>query len=286
MLARFLAQIGLLVLLWGCAVLPAQRLDDEARELGLYRKVVPGSEFLHVIYVSTPSRFATSLHVYLEGDGSPWVHKRWVSEEPTPRNPLMLRLMALDPGPSVYLGRPCYHGLASQPPCTPEFWTHGRYSHRVVGSMAAALRGVLRRGGYKRLIFIGHSGGGALAMLLAERFAETHTVVTMAGNLDPKAWARHHGYSPLRTSLNPAERPALDPAIFQLHLVGERDENIPAAMLRSALSHQKNARIRIIANFDHVCCWQSAWPSVLQTLSDSDRLPEWGAAKQAVVGSR
>lgn len=54
----------------------------------------------------------------------------------------MLRLMALDPAPSVYLGRPCYHGLAA--PCRARrSFGRARYSARVLDSMAAALRSLL-----------------------------------------------------------------------------------------------------------------------------------------------
>ena len=70
--------------------------------------------------------------------------------------------------------------------------------------MAAALSDILQRRPYQGLVLIGYSGGGVLAMLLAEQFPATQAVVTVAGNLDTDAWAIEHGYSPLRGSLNPA----------------------------------------------------------------------------------
>ena len=40
---------------------------------------------------------AGALHVYIEGDGTPYVARHDFAADPTPRNPLMLRLMTLDP---------------------------------------------------------------------------------------------------------------------------------------------------------------------------------------------
>ena len=69
-------------------------------------------------------------------------------------------------------------------------WTSARYGDEAVASMAAALRPDLAmESGYDRVVWVGHSGGGALAMLLAERVPETTAVVTIAADLDTEAWA-------------------------------------------------------------------------------------------------
>ncbi|ADE14003.1 conserved hypothetical protein [Nitrosococcus halophilus Nc 4] len=267
---KFFPLMGLFLFLMGCVVSPPQSLDAKAREWGMTRKVIPGAEFRHVIYTRHLGQPRKTLHVYLDGDGSPWIKRRWISRDPTPRNPLALRLMAQDTVPSVYLGRPCYHGLARDPPCTPQLWTYGRYSPQVVESMAVALAHVLATGNFSELVLIGYSGGGALAMLLAERFSQTAAVVTIAGNLNPAAWAQHHGYTPLWDSINPSQQPPLNPAIFQLHLLGERDQNILPPMVRSAVSRQKHAKLHLLADFDHICCWKAIWPSVLAALRSRD----------------
>ena len=75
--------------------------------------------------------------------------------DPTAREPLVLRLMALDRVPSVYLGRPCYHGLAADPRCTPALWTDARYSEVVVASMAAATRRLLSLTGHTEIVWLG-----------------------------------------------------------------------------------------------------------------------------------
>jgi len=263
---RILVFIGFVASLVGCANSPAQRVDSEAHKLGFSRTVVPGAGFSHVVYLNHSALVTKRLHVYLEGDGSPWIRDRWVSADPTPRNPLMLRLMAQDPEPSVYLGRPCYHGLADRSPCSPEFWTYGRYSQRVVDSMAAALNVIVTERQSTQLVFMGYSGGGTLAMLLAERFFQTWAVVTLAGNLDPQAWAKHHHYSPLWDSMNPTLRAPLPREIRQIHLIGDRDTVVPVELFMTAVSRQPDPEVKIIADYDHKCCWSELWPSVLADL--------------------
>jgi hypothetical protein len=48
------------------------------------------------------------LNIYIEGDGLSWVNKSVVSQNPTPLNPLGLKLMSIDNTPcKIYLARPC-----------------------------------------------------------------------------------------------------------------------------------------------------------------------------------
>ncbi len=256
------------LLLLSCAHSPVERIEQGARDYGFTRQEVFGDGFSHVIYHHNDLSRSGPLHVYLEGDGSPWLQRHFIAADPTPRNPVMLHLMALDSAPSVYLGRPCYHGLKDQASCDPQYWTHGRYSMRVVLSITAVLRQILVSERYTGLMFLGHSGGGTLAMLLAEQFPSTQAVVTLAGNLDPEAWTQYHDYSPLHSSLNPSRRASLDPTIYQLHLVGGRDENIPPRLSHAAVARQKGAEVKVIKNFDHGCCWHELWPTVLQMLTD------------------
>jgi pimeloyl-ACP methyl ester carboxylesterase len=171
--------------------------------------------------------------------------------------------MALDPAPSVYLGRPCYHRASS---CEPWDWTLGRYSENVVQSLQAALEGLPQARTEAGVVLIGYSGGGTLAMLLAERIRHTRAVVTLAGNLDSDAWTRHHRLTPLRGSLNPALRPPLEPGVIQLHLLGGRDRQVPPEAVSQAIARQPAARAVHYPDFDHACCWEEVWAAVLGEL--------------------
>ena len=245
----------------GCAS-PAQRMDSAAAASGLERSVVDGLDYRHVVYRNL--RPGPELHVYIDNDGSPWSGRYSMAAEPTGTGFSVLALMAADPAPAVYLGRPCYLGLAVEPPCTPLTWTHERYSLRAVDSMEAALRRVLEGRPAPRLVFVGHSGGGTLAVLLAPRFEQTAAVVTLAANLDLRAWVQKHGYTPLRGSTDPIDEPPIDSGILQMHFVGDLDGNVTAAMLRRYAQTHSGAEVRVVPGMDHVCCWTDAWPSLLR----------------------
>jgi hypothetical protein len=227
---------------------------------------VEGDGFEHLIYQYGNWKQPGPVHVYLEGDGLPWVTRTAIARDPTPRNPLALRLMSRDPAPSLYLGRPCYHGLADSPGCSPWLWTHGRYSEEVARSMAAALQRALGRDSDREITLIGYSGGGVLAMLIAARVEQVTRVVTVAANLDIDAWTRHHGYSRLRGSLNPATQPPLPSRVRQIHLAGGRDVRVPLGLSQPAAKRQPDADFLVLPEFDHRCCWERDWPSILARL--------------------
>ena len=48
-----------------------------------------------------------------------------------------------------------------------------------------------------------------------------------------------------------------------LHLVGSKDTNTPPTLLQSAARARGGETVRIVPGFDHVCCWESLWPSIL-----------------------
>lgn len=248
----------------GCVSL-AENFADKAAMLGMTRESVIGAGFEHVLYIKDghPSK---TLHIYLDGDGAPWVAGR-PSDDPTPRNPLVLNLMAQDNAPAVYLGRPCYHDAHGEFACTSRIWLKDRYSESVVASLAAVVKQLLERGGYQQLAWFGHSGGGTLAVLLASRFPQTKSVVTVAANLDIGAWARYAGDVDLNGSLNPADLPALPPAIVQRHYAGANDKIVPPTLTANAAAHLGSELI-VVDDYDHVCCWQLNWRQVLDEVAD------------------
>lgn len=206
------------------------------------------------------------LHFYFSGDGSPWLHRTQISRDPTPREPLELRLMFEDPNPSIYIGRPCYVGLAQAPGCSASLWTDARYSDAVVTSMTAAVDAELAaHPAARHVVLIGYSGGGVLAMLVADRVARVDVVVTIAANLDIDAWTTLHDYSPLSASINPAKMPGWRHGLRQIHLVGEHDENVPPQLVHGFAANVPDALVREFPGFDHRCCWIDVWPTLVTT---------------------
>ncbi len=256
----------------GC-LSPSQRFDQTAAQHGFRKTQVDGNGFRHAVYLRTrdtaSSRLARhdALHLYIGGDGTPWQRGRFPAKDPTPRYPVALTLLAQDPTPSALLGRPCYHGLATAPPCQESVWTDGRYSATVVSSMTVAAIRLSQDFAIGELVLVGYSGGGTLAVLMAETLPSVRAVVTIAANLDITAWTQRHGYHPLTRSLNPHERQPLPASIQQLHLVGGNDTNVPSTIVQTYAKRQPQAQVWLFPGDDHRCCWPQRWPDALAWLA-------------------
>ena len=207
-------------------------------------RTLAGESFQHRVFSrGHPGR--GTLHVYVEGDGRAWLDSTTISSDPTPPKPLMLELMALDPQPSVYVGRPCYFGLADSPGCTDRQWTSDRYSSAVVASLERVIVTLVAEGDYDHVVLFGHSGGGTLATLLAARLAQIDALVTIAPNLDVSGWSALHGYSPLTGSLDPARTNEFPHGILQIHWLGSDDDEVPPRLIEALEPRLGDAQIRI-----------------------------------------
>ena len=254
-----------IVELTACAT-PSEHFSKIADAYGFYQFTVSSETFKHQFYSNTNPNLTLNreaLHVYLDGDGSPWHREHWINEDPTSRNPMILELMHQDQAPSIFLGRPCYHGFSKSPPCDFKYWTSHRYSSEVVTSMVQALKNWLKKHSFNHITLIGYSGGGTLAVLIAPHIANVQTVVTLAANLDVDAWSRYHGYSPLSESLNPATI-SLPLELKQIHIAGLNDDIVPAQIIKSYADKQENALYLAYPDFGHHCCWTETWRSILE----------------------
>jgi pimeloyl-ACP methyl ester carboxylesterase len=261
---RLLFVLAVVSLLIGCTS-PAAEFDDNAQRMGLERHVRTGSSFQHAVYRKAGAHTKT-LHVYLGDDGTPWLGGA-PAVDPTPRNTLVLRLMALDPVRAIYLGRPCYHGAAGLVPCSSHLWTTHRYSEEVVRSLSVVVRRLMSEQGATQVALFGYSGGGTLAVLLASRFPETVSVVTIAANLDTRAWAEYLWGGDLRGSLNPASGPALGRHVRQRHYAGAKDRVVPPDVAAPA-ARRLGGDLIVVDGYDHVCCWERLWPTILRDVAE------------------
>lgn len=265
------SRLGLVLgcLLNACAPAPAVRLTAQAQAFGLQTLALHGQAFTLTSFFKPSSSNRQTLHVYIEGDGVPWAEGRVPAADPTTLQSVLLPLMNQDYGPALYLGRPCYNGHADDTACSPRLWTQARYGQEVVQAMYAALDSFARQNGFSDVVLIGHSGGGALAWLIADAMPNVQHVVTLAGNYDIDAWASHHGYQRLNGSINPARH--ANHGADEWHFLAENDRVIPAELFVSELKKRSNSRVEIVPDIDHVHGWSTIWPEVLSRLRDRGR---------------
>ncbi len=202
------------------------------------------------------------LTVYIEGDGLAWISKNRPSTNPTPMNPVGLKLALEHPSNNVaYLARPCQY-VANDVHCRQSYWTSLRFAPEVLEASQQALNKLKQQFGAKRLVLVGYSGGGAIAALLAAKRDDVAKLITVAGNLDHQSWTNLHKISPLKGSLNPADYIKALSTVEQIHFVGQQDEIIPSSLTLGFVARfpiSTKVKVIIIPNQSHSCCWEKAW---------------------------
>ncbi|EGB13426.1 hypothetical protein DND132_0209 [Pseudodesulfovibrio mercurii] len=209
-----------------------------------------------------------TLRVYIEGDGMAWRTRNRPSSDPTPGTPIGLMLAATDSHDAVlYLARPCQYVEGDQRRnCSTPLWTSARFSEPVIAEMNGFLDQAKARTHASRLKLLGYSGGGCVALLLAERRDDVDAVVTVAGNIDHPFWTRLHEVSPLQNSLNPLDDKAALRKIPQLHIVSRDDAIMPpeiAERYASELGNPDNVRIVKVDGVGHTGDWRDVVPGIL-----------------------
>lgn len=259
--------------LWlaGCADHPFQSRTERASEIassaGWHGSVLTTDRFQIQSFVPLQPESSTLLTVYIEGDGFAWANRHRPSRDPTPRDPIGLRLATLQSdNAAAYLARPCQFIIERDPICRVEYWTNGRYARDVVESLSQAISHLKRTFRAQELRLVGFSGGGVIAMLIAAGRSDVREVVTIASNLDVDAWVRLHEVSPLNLSEKPISFAADLRNLPQTHIVGEDDENVPPELTDSFLRQLGNppsANMVTVEGADHDCCWTSFWRGFL-----------------------
>lgn len=207
------------------------------------------------------------LNVYIEGDGYAWVDGQFPSDDPTPHTPQGLQLAMAQPGGAVaYLGRPCqYIGAGADTRCHKKVWTDARFSAAVVSASNAAIDQLKAQQKARLVRLVGYSGGAAVALLVAAQRNDITQIITVAGNLDPQAWAKEMKLQPLTGSLDTRTTIKETSRIPQVDFVGDKDRVVPAALTEKfAAQYPIGAQPRIIhkSDFGHACCWAEHWPQL------------------------
>ena len=208
-----------------------------------------------------------NLTIYIEGDGLSWVNITSPSSDPTPLNPMALKLALNDPAPSVYLARPCQYTRKKDLHCSQQYWTNKRFSAEIIEATNQAIDQIKRQLNAKNLILVGYSGGGAVAALIAAQRHDIKHLFTIAGNLDHVYWTSMLHLSPLSGSLNPRDFQEQLQHIPQTHFVGAKDNVINESVVRSYTSYfptDKKPTVIVVPEFDHQCCWVINWNALKQ----------------------
>jgi hypothetical protein len=204
------------------------------------------------------------LIIYIEGDGRAVVHGR-PSSDPTPRQAQALELALRDPAPLVlYLARVGQFMSAYARPEYRRFWAEARLAPEVVEAAGRAIDEVKRRVGAVRLHLVGYSGGGGLAVLLAERRADVASLVTVAGLLDTEWWVKQGGWYPLTGSLNPASLAPSLASLPQIHIYGLDDKVVTPGMARRFSGLTKFSDLTLVSERTDHYDWTSFWPGLLE----------------------
>ncbi|TAL58999.1 MAG: alpha/beta hydrolase [Legionella sp.] len=248
-----------------------------AKMNGWHKHTIHTTLFTLQTYGSPPSKKANTLTIYLEGDGLAWLSEDTPSANPTPITPTALKMATHDQknNPIAYLARPCQFVLKKDwAGCQRAYWTHWRFSPKVIHAMNEAVDQLKLYYHAKHLVLIGYSGGGTIAALISARRNDVVQLITVAAILDTDFWVRQDRLTPLNGSLNPAD--AWRNLIFvpQTHWVGGKDTVVPKAVafaFAKRFPATKKPQIIVIPTFDHACCWATFNALISGASSDSYR---------------
>ncbi len=230
--------------------------------------LLSGDQFTLASYVPDSPVKNDTLTIYIEGDGFAWRTRSQPSDDPTPLNPIALK-MALqhNNGNVAYLARPCqYVSHNDAKGCAVTYWTDRRFAPEVITATNLAISQLKNHFEAKHLELVGYSGGGAVAALVAAKRQDVVLLVTVAGNLDHLAWTKLHHVPPLKGSLNAADEWESLQKISQIHYVGGKDRNISLQVINSYLArfpYDQRPTVKVIDDFDHGCCWAEQWQELI-----------------------
>lgn len=263
--------LSIIVLMIGCATTSmfmdrAFIADDIAGKAGFSKEYVKAGGFTLMTYqrVNKPS---DRISIYIEGDGRAWETKYRLSDDPTPSNPVALRLAAVDPADNVvYIARPGQYSPSGLPDCDSQYWSAKRFAPEVVGTMDRVIDILKEKAGVKYLELVGYSGGGAIAVLVAARRSDVVALRTVAGNLDTNTFCAYHHVSQLYGSMNPLDVARKVARIPQRHFVGTKDRIVPFAVVESFVTMEgqgEQESITIVKDASHNDGWFKRWRKLL-----------------------
>ncbi len=270
-----LSLLIIVIFLGGCGYTiptPSQRMatvQNLTKSKTLIKKIIKTKEFdIYSVSRNLSSCKNKTVDIYIEGDGLAWVTSDTISNNPTPIDPVGLKLFLKDYHKcSVYLARPCQYTHDSR--CEKRYWTSDRFSPEIIDSFNDAINKIKKRSHASSFRLFGYSGGGAVAAILSAKRDDISTLVTICGNLDIQKWAKMHYITPLYGSLNPADFTKELSKVKQIHLIGGEDSIVGKSVFMSyykKFKNKSNITYKIYKTFNHHCCWVKKWQTILKWL--------------------
>jgi dienelactone hydrolase len=241
--------------------------NEVAAKSRLSQIQVPNTALPIKVFFREDESFSEVLYIYIEGDGHTWTSQHFPSKDPTPYDPIALKMAAnQSAGVAAYLGRPCqFFSIDQQPQCNHKVWTSGQYSQAAVESTMKAIDYLKIKSGAHSLVLVGYSGGAMMALLCASMRSDVIGIVTVAGNLDSAAFVNFHNLPAMDQFYKPETVFANIHKIKQVHFVGEMDKVIPPnlnANFFKQFTNDTKPEIIILPENGHICCWDSQWPNL------------------------
>ncbi|MGI9215315.1 MAG: alpha/beta hydrolase [Gammaproteobacteria bacterium] len=259
--------------------------NDIALKANLNKQLNYTKKFIITSYSKSQKNFDINypLFIYIEGDGQAWISRYRLSNNPTPKDPLTLKLAAIDPNPNVlYIARPCqFTDLKLDLNCHNKYWSESRYSIEVVDAINEVINNfkssIIKNINNKKhkqfqlkIHLIGYSGGATIAGLVASMRDDILSIRTIAGNLDHDAASNFHQTTKLKNSLNLIDYIPKIKHIPQMHYIGEYDQIIPLNIIKNFVTkinqlNQANyfnkplASYKIVKSLDHYRGWENFW---------------------------
>jgi len=277
---KYLSILLIIILLWASPAYSisyltdgTRQVDKIARDAGFKKQRINTSDFILTAYAKIDN-ISDILTIYIEGDGFAFSSRRMLSSNPTPKDPIALKLATKDPYTNIaYLGRPCqYISEKEEKNHHDKYWSDRRFSEEVIQSMDEAVDVLKKQTVAKEIVLIGYSGGAAIAVLLAARRTDVSEIITVAGNLDHAAINEYHKVAQMKGSLNPIYYAQDIAGIPQRHFAGEKDKIVPLHITKSFASATGDTDYKtviVVEGCGHNEGWVDVWDELIsQTFSN------------------
>jgi pimeloyl-ACP methyl ester carboxylesterase len=272
---KFLSILIIIIVLWANPVYPISYLTDGtrqadkvARDAGFNKQRINTSDFILTSYTKLDNQ-SDILRIYIEGDGFAFSSRRRLSSNPTPKNPVALKLAVKDPYTNIaYLARPCqYISKKEEKNHYEKYWSDRRFSGEVINSMNEAVDELKSQARAKEIVLVGFSGGAAVAVLIAARRDDVSEIITVAGNLDHAAINEHHKVAQMKGSLNPIHYAQDIAHIPQRHFAGEKDKVVPVYIIKGFAYESGDTdytTVIVVEGCGHNDGWVDIWQDIIE----------------------